>query len=391
MTRKEITTKYGKSIIQLPNGRYYIRLKIDGVTKQIARSTPEGVIDGILETLRGDSLKKSSVPTFCEFAKLWKPVRQNSCSGGAYNKTCRYLRDFWEGSELGKMYVTQYTVFDVNGFLSHCRAVKGGKLTHSVWKDIMNTMSQMIKCAQKNYPGVPNHFLNFQTNADTFHKAKQKELQCNRYFSEAEIKQIGELALSLALKKSQANGLGIILVGETGLRDGELCEIRWKDLEDRTGALHVCREQVEVAKDEEGRHGGYTVVNHAKTEAGDRFIPLTEKAKEVLALTKELNRRAGIPTGSDDLIFMSEKGSLHPCNIRTFDSKIMRLCRDCGLPRKSMHDLRRGFATRCYYKGIPLRSIQTWMVHATETQTQAYIIQDKISITDAFEIDKLNT
>ena len=56
-----------------------------------------------------------------------------------------------------------------------------------------------------------------------------------------------------------------------------------------------------------------------------------------------------------------------------------------------MHDLRRGFATRCYYKGIPLRSIQTWMGHATETQTQAYIIQDKISITDAFKIDKLNT
>lgn len=206
MTRKEITTKYGKSIIQLPNGRYYIRLKIDGVKKQIARSTPEGVIDGILETLSGDNLKKSSVPTFCEFAKLWKPVRQNSCSGGTYIKTCRYLRDFLEGSELGKMYVTQYTVFDVNGFLSHCRAVKGGKLTHSVWKDIMNTMNQMIKCAQKNYPGVPNHFLNFQTNTDTFHKTKQKELQCNRYFSEEEIKQIGELALSLALKKSQANG-----------------------------------------------------------------------------------------------------------------------------------------------------------------------------------------
>lgn len=188
MTRKEITTKQGNRIIQLTNGRYYIRLKINGEKKQIARSTPEGVIDGILEALREDSLMKSSVPTFYEFAKLWKPVRKNSCSGGTYIKTCRYIKEFLEGREIGKLAVTQYTIFDVNNFLSHCRSVKGGKLTHSVWKDIMNTMSQMVKCAQKSYPDVPNHFLNFQTNTDTFHKTKQRELQCNRYFSEEEIK-----------------------------------------------------------------------------------------------------------------------------------------------------------------------------------------------------------
>lgn len=161
-------------------------------------------------------------------------------------------------------------------------------------------------------------------------------------------------------------------------------------MEDRTGALHIHREQVEVAKDEEGRHGGYTVVSHAKTEAGDRFIPLSKKATEVLELVRELNEKAGIPTGPEDLIFWSEKGGLHQCNIRTFDSKIMRLCRNAGLPRKSMHDLRRGFATRCYFRGIPIKTIQKWMGHASETQTWAYIVLDRIDNVDALEFAKLD-
>ncbi|MCR4598525.1 MAG: tyrosine-type recombinase/integrase, partial [Acetatifactor sp.] len=115
----------------------------------------------------------------------------------------------------------------------------------------------------------------------------------------------------------------------------------------------------------------------------DRTIPLNEDAIKLLALVKELNTKNGIDCSDNALIFQRIiKGNILPCNIRCFDPRISRYCRELGIERKSMHDMRRTFATLLYRaalaagekRDVILEKLRCLMGHTSVSQTKKYIV-----------------
>jgi integrase len=141
----------------------------------------------------------------------------------------------------------------------------------------------------------------------------------------------------------------------TGLRQGELIALRWKDVDWKAGLIRVRRNYTR------GRFGT------PKTKRSSRSVPMPER---VAAVLKEHFKRSNY-TGADDLVFC------HPETGAPFDASKMRkrfkeAIKAAGVRSIRFHDLRHTFGTKMAAAGAPLRTIQEWMGHRDYKTTEIY-------------------
>jgi integrase len=152
------------------------------------------------------------------------------------------------------------------------------------------------------------------------------------------------------------------LAAMTGLRQGELVALRWRDIDWMAGLVRVRRTY------SRGQWGS------PKSKRSSRAVPLADTA--AAELERHFQRSAY--RGDDDLVFC------HPHTGNPYDaSKLRKRFYDamvaagmgdrCG--RKggiTFHSLRHTFGTRMAGVGVPMRSLQEWMGHRDFTTTLIY-------------------
>jgi integrase len=141
----------------------------------------------------------------------------------------------------------------------------------------------------------------------------------------------------------------------TGLRQGELIGLRWRDIDLDARRLRVVSPYVR------GEFGD------PKSEGSGRSLPLATRVVKTLS---ELRDRSAYAHESE-LVFA------HPESGRPLDrSKLVRRFRQAteraGVRQITFHELRHTFGTRMAGAGVPLRTIQHWMGHADAKTTQVY-------------------
>src|SRR4051794_320772 len=148
----------------------------------------------------------------------------------------------------------------------------------------------------------------------------------------------------------------VLTAAMTGLRQGELLGLRWRDID--WGAQRVRVRQAWA-------RGEFTT---GKSELSTRrSVPLADR------LVAELDAwsRRSIYTAEDDLVFAHPLlGS--PLDASKVSKRFKRACRDAGVRVIRFHDLRHTFATRLAASGQPLRAIQEFLGHADLKTTQIY-------------------
>ena len=146
-----------------------------------------------------------------------------------------------------------------------------------------------------------------------------------------------------------------VLAAFTGLRQGELVALRWRDVDAQAGLLRVRRSYTR------GRFGT------PKSRRSSRAVPMATR------VVKELEQhfcRTEFPH-DDDLVLC------HPATGAPYDASRMRkrfyaALNRAGVRRVRFHDLRHTFGTRMAAAGAPLRAIQEWMGHADYQTTLVY-------------------
>ena len=166
-----------------------------------------------------------------------------------------------------------------------------------------------------------------------------------------------------------------------GLRRGEVLGLAWPDIDADT--LRV-RQQVQ-------RVGGQLRVGLVKTTAGKRDLPvlsLTQKALDARRAVQALDRdRLGLAWSDTGLVFTSRRGL--PIEPRNVDRTFTRICKDNGLRRIRLHDLRHTTATLLKALGVPPKDAQVILGHAHITTTnQIYTHVDEPAKREA--LSKLN-
>lgn len=155
------------------------------------------------------------------------------------------------------------------------------------------------------------------------------------------------------------SGLGIYISLTTGLRIGEVCALKWKDIDIADGNITVCRTIERIYIIEEGRKHTEVVINTPKTKNSYREIPMS---KELLAMIKPLKKVV-----NDNFYVLTNDE--RPTEPRTYRNYYNRLMEKLGIPKLKYHGLRHSFATRCIESNCDYKTVSVLLGHSNITTT----------------------
>jgi integrase len=147
----------------------------------------------------------------------------------------------------------------------------------------------------------------------------------------------------------------------TGLRQGELFALRWRDVDWTAMRLRVRRSYARKRAGREAQFG------RPKSKRSSRSVPMHDHVGA--ELERHFQRTAY--RADDDLVFA------HPHTGGPLDSsKVLKRFGDAlhaaGVRRVRFHDLRHTFGTRMAAAGVPMRTLQEWMGHRDVKTTMIY-------------------
>jgi integrase len=142
----------------------------------------------------------------------------------------------------------------------------------------------------------------------------------------------------------------------TGLRQGELIALRWRDIDWRAARIRVRQNYVL------GEFGT------PKSKRSTRSVPMADAVAVELDRLSQVSRRRG----DDDLVF-GDPHSDQPLDKAAILRRYKRALTVAHLePSHRFHDLRHTFGTRMAAAGVPMRTLQEWMGHRDIETTQRY-------------------
>ena len=153
------------------------------------------------------------------------------------------------------------------------------------------------------------------------------------------------------------NELEYLMCLYTGIRVGELCALRWQDVDLENSILHI-RHSIQRIPSDSGLRRTQLVLGTPKSESSVRDIPIPEFLGMLLREKRILEK-----TDAKDQLFKGVKGGyLDP---RTMQQRISKLGKQLGISGVHMHTLRHTFATRCLEQGIPYEILCEFLGHSS--------------------------
>ena len=153
--------------------------------------------------------------------------------------------------------------------------------------------------------------------------------------------------------------LGIYICLCSGLRIGEICALKWKDIDLTGRVIHITKtiQRIYLLNGNEGHTE--IIVDTAKTMNSMRSIPIP---KELLSVLRPLKKIV-----CDDFYVLTN--SPDPTEPRTYRNYYNRLMSNLGVPKLKFHGLRHSFATRCIESKCDYKTLSVLLGHSKISTT----------------------
>ena len=181
---------------------------------------------------------------------------------------------------------------------------------------------------------------------------------------------LDEMERRLRNNPSNTAPLAVMLDFELGTRKGEILAICRSDIVDNR--IHIHRQLVEefdTSNLSNMKSKGFQVVDYTKSADGDRWLPLTEQAKRIIKRIEAINEEYGHQY--KDFLFVRDGRCLTPDAV---DTLIKRGCEYIGIPVKTMHKIRKTYASTLLHNGVNLSIVKDMLGHADESTTLKHYI-----------------
>ncbi len=156
------------------------------------------------------------------------------------------------------------------------------------------------------------------------------------------------------LKENSLKSIGVLMCLNTGLRIGEICALKWENIDLFKRELYIKDTLQRVYN--KGQNGTKIIIDAAKTKTSIRTIPISSKIYDILnALKKQYKPEDFFLTGD------STK-SLEP---RSYQNTFKYYLRKIKIKSYKFHILRHTFATKCIEAGMDIKSLSEILGHAT--------------------------
>ena len=279
--------------------------------------------------------------TIREIAEAWKEykrpyVKQSTMAAYVLILENHVLPEFGDNDSLHE--------HDVQAFV--LKKIEHGLSVKSV-KDILIVLKMVMKFGVKNE--WMNHYewdIKFPVNS------QPKELEV---LSVANHKKI----LDYVQHNFTFMSLGIYISLSTGLRIGEICALKWSDINVADGKITVQRTIERIYMVEGEKKHTQLVINTPKTVNSCREIPIS---KELLAMVKPMKK----VVNADFYVLTNEDKPTEP---RTYRNYYNRLMEKLDIPKLKYHGLRHSFATRCIEAGCDYKTVSVLLGHSNISTT----------------------
>ena len=171
--------------------------------------------------------------------------------------------------------------------------------------------------------------------------------------------------------------LGILLDLYTGLRLGELCALKWADIDFKSAFVQIRRSVSRIQNpDPITNRRTKLVMERPKTESSERYIPLPCFLLNYLAQYRSEEYHY-VLTGTEKFI-----------EPRYFSLKYKKILKNCNLDQYNFHALRHTFATRCVENGVDIKALSEILGHSDIKTTLSRYVHPSMEMKRR-EMDKL--
>lgn len=343
----------GENIHKRKDGRWEARI----ITKQVNnQSKYQSVYAHSYSDLKAklkklDDIKinasNNNKKLFQEIAYDWlKQVKQSvkeSTFSRYYNIVKKHIVPYFakiKGADVNNFMVQEF----IQEKYTNGRIDGKGKLSPKSVHDIYSVLTQIIKFAEKK-----NYIKNFDYDITL---PKLEEYSCNVFSDSDKIKLEQFVSLNTDLKK-----LGILLVMYTGIRIGELCALKWSDIDIENGILSITKTLQRMQNtDDKSKQKTKIIIGKPKSQKSIRTIPLQSFLVETLKGFKDKY------SDNSYLLTGSEWKYTEP---RAYEKVYKGFLKQCNISNIKFHALRHTFATTAVERNFDPKSLSEILGHST--------------------------
>lgn len=355
----------GKGICQRKDGRYMARITLrNGKRTQMYfdkfKQAEKWLIDTRYDDEHGNIQSSNmTVDTWFDFwlNTLHADVRYNT----KRNYQSYYNRRIKE--TIGCMLISDVKPLHCMAVLNEAK-LKGD--SHGSMVKTRSVMSSLFSTA------VENELINKSPVTKSV-KAAQTPKKERTVLTEQQQKEFLEIA------KPHSHYEEFMFVLYTGLRAGELQGLKWSDVDWKEKTIHIQRT---MYYDDDKKE---FYENPTKTNAGDRIIPLTNAAFDIL---ESRRHRKLVNFHKWDFVFLNSEGNITPT--KTYNKILKSIVKQMGIEKFSMHNLRHTFASRCIELGMTPKVLQKLLGHERIAMTMDLYVHVSGEVLRS-EIERLNS
>ncbi len=277
--------------------------------------------------------------TFNQLSEEWLQFKKTKAKESTY-LSYKYIINNKFAKVIGNKTLEELVDFNFNEYVDTLLE----RLSNKTTKDTVVVLKCILKYAELKYD------INYKLSLISLPTIYKKEITI---FSEKEKRRIEKKCL----KSNNIKTIGIVISMYTGLRIGEVCALKWNDInfEDRVLNVTHTLQRVYVSK-----NNTKVIYTTPKTQHSMRKIPLNNNLYVILKNYSKLYP-------SDAFILSGDRNKwVEPIAFRYTYTKLLKVAK---VKYKKYHTLRHTFATKCINVGMDVKSLSEILGHANVTVT----------------------
>ena len=251
--------------------------------------------------------------------------------------------------EFGDIPCADLTAGRINAFIN--KKLADG-LSASYVRDIFTVFKTMLKYAQEEY--------GFRLSLKNVVLPKAERNQVEKISDTEQKKLVSYLKANMSL-----TAFGILLSLFMGLRIGEICGLKWEDIDFQNKILHIHR-TVQRISSANGNRKTKIVISAPKSATSFREIAIPDALMKYFEMFRD---------EADHFIL---SGTDKPVEPRTMQYRYKKILRTAEVEDHNYHKLRHTFATNSAEKGFNVKALSAVLGHSSVTLTlNRYIHPDR--------------
>ncbi len=226
--------------------------------------------------------------------------------------------------------------YDFNIYIDYLSLTLSSKTV----KDIITIFKSILKYIERKYN------IDYKLDLISSPRNNKSEIQILNDFEKIKLEQY-------CLENNTLKNIGIALCLNTGLRLGEICALKWENINIESDLILVDKTIQRVYLEK----GNTKIqIDEPKTKKAIRKIPIPEKIIHQLESLQKINKYSG-----NEYFLTGSKKYIEP---RTYQNIFKKCLKVCGIKSYNFHILRHTFATNCIKIGMDVKSLSELLGHS---------------------------